>query len=61
MLYVTGCIIEHKETLGKAIYLALEDVNYVVDLGNESFCVKEPILIFPWFENDVGLSAEKSI
>lgn len=60
-LHVTGCIIEHKETLGKAIYPALEDVNCTVDLGNKFFHVKEPIPMFPWFENNAGLSAEKSI
>ena len=61
MLHMTKFIIEHKETLGKAIYPALKDVNHPINLGNEFFCIKELILIFLWFENDAGLCREINI
>jgi hypothetical protein len=45
MLQVAGCIVEHEEALGKAICLALEDVDCTIDLGNEFLRVKIPIAV----------------
>jgi hypothetical protein len=53
---VTGCIIEHEEGLGKAVCLAHKDVNYMINLGDEFFCIEEPVMILPWLEHDVGLT-----
>ncbi len=58
MLQVTGCIIEQEEALGRAICLALKDVDHTIDLGNELLCIEISITILPWSEHDVGLSEE---
>jgi hypothetical protein len=50
------CIVEHEEALGKAICLALEDVDHAIDLGDEFLRVKIPIAVLAWFEHNVGLS-----
>jgi hypothetical protein len=34
-LQVAGCIIEHEKALGKAIYLALKDVDCTIDLSDQ--------------------------
>jgi hypothetical protein len=53
---MTGRIIEHEEGLGKAVCLVHKDVNCVIDLGDEFFCIKEPVMILPWLEHDAGLT-----
>jgi hypothetical protein len=54
---VTGCVIEQKEALGKAVYLVLEDVDRAIDLGNEFLRIEISIAILPWLEDNAGLSA----
>jgi hypothetical protein len=54
-LQVAGCIVEHEEALGKAICLALKDVDRAIDLGDECLRVEIPIAVLAWFEHDVGL------
>lgn len=55
-LLVAGRVVEHEEALGKAIDLALEDVDRAIDLGDEFLRIEVPIAILPWFEHDAGLS-----
>jgi len=57
MLQVTGCVVEQEEALGKAICLALKDVNHTIDLGDECLHIEVSIMILPWSEHNVGLSA----
>ena len=53
---MTGCIVEHEETLSKAICPALKDSDHMVNLGEEFIQIKISVVALPWFEHDVGLS-----
>jgi hypothetical protein len=53
---MAGCIVEHEEALGKAICLALKDVDCAIDLGDKFLQVEIPIAVLAWFEHNVGLS-----
>jgi hypothetical protein len=57
-LQMTGRVIEHEEALGKAVCLALEDVERAIDLRDEFFCIEIPVAVLPRFEYKTGLSAE---
>jgi hypothetical protein len=56
MLQVTGCIVEQEEALGKAICLALEDVDCVVNLSDEFLRVEVTITVLARFKHDAGFS-----
>jgi hypothetical protein len=58
-LQVAECVIEHEEALGKAICLALEDVDHMINLGDELFGVEIPIAIFSWLEHEMSLPEEQ--
>jgi hypothetical protein len=58
-LQVAECVIEHEEALGKAICLALEDVDHMINLGDELFGVEIPIAIFSWLEHETSLPKEQ--
>ena len=58
---VTGCVIEQKKALGKAVYLVLKDVDCAIDLGDEFFSVEVAITILPRLEDYAGLSAGRLI
>jgi hypothetical protein len=55
---VTGCVIKQKKALGKAICLALKDVDRTINLSDEFCQVEVPIAIIPWFEHDASLSTK---
>jgi hypothetical protein len=57
MLQMTGHVIEQEEAKGKAICLALKDVDRAVDLGDEFCQIKISIAILAWLEHETGLSA----
>lgn len=59
-LLVAGRVVEHEEALGKAIDLALKDVDRAIDLGDEFLRIEVPIAILPWFEHDVGLCCHRA-
>ncbi len=61
MLQVAGSIVKHEQALGKAICLALEDINRVIDLCNKLLHIEISATVLSWFENDVGLFAGRSI
>jgi len=57
-LHVAGCVVEQEEAEGKAICLALKDVDRSINLCDEFLGIEVSVAIFPRFEHDAGLPAE---
>jgi hypothetical protein len=53
---VTGRVVEQEQAESKAICLALENVDRVIDLGDEMFRLEISIAVLAWFEHNTGLS-----
>jgi len=54
---MTKCIIEQEKALGKAICLALKDIDCIIDLGKEFLCIKISVAILSGLKHNMGLSA----